>query len=284
MKTPRFCSMRTVRIAILAPLACSLLLPLPGTATAFANGSQTIDLGKALLSLFSGGRSKISTTLQGENLRVFNKLKVSRKRFDAFAYRQWPRCSYSFVQVDPSGKIVTEVVTSSSKQVRERYLISTTHSKGTSTTLVGANGEVFDYNVIDPDTGERYTRENFKAKAAAKLKTERTRNPSKAADILILDPTAMTPSFSQTSFRPGETVKTITRQDGSAYADMVYGGLVKYKDKKALLLEVIGNRDARYEGGPILIGYMILNQDDMMPLKTVIQIGYETSMDLIQCF
>jgi hypothetical protein len=44
------------------------------------------------------------------------------------------------------------------------------------------------------------------------------------------------------------------------------------------------NRDGKYSRGPMLVGFSILQQDNMMPLQTVFSIGNSYSQELLQCF
>lgn len=268
--------------SLVAACAAAALLAQPVSAE--NRDPRAAVVGGLLAALLLGGKAKTRTTLEGENLRVFKELKPSRKPFAPLTYAAWQTCTYSYVKKDRDGKVFTDVLTFSSKPVRDRFLVSAKHAKGTSTALLGSDGTTYDYNWINNEDGARITRENFKAFAERALRRENAKDPANAGTRVMLDPmSAAFPVLIGSSFKSGDVAAIVKRIDGSTYAEFIYGGTVNYKGNKGILLEVVTNRDGKVEGGPILIGYYVLRQDNMMPLRAVWQTDRMELQDLIHC-
>ncbi|MEJ6011502.1 hypothetical protein [Novosphingobium aquae] len=235
--------------------------------------------------LAGGAKSRVRTTLDKENLRSFNEHKAARKGFAGFRnYGTWPACTYSFMAKKADGKLLTDVVTLSSRPVKDRFMVSSRHSKGLSTALIGIDGTAYDYNWVDNEDGTRFTRENFNAVIAKKFQKELSRDPVRARNLVVIDPMSIGfPVFPNASRMPGEVAARIVKTDGSTYGEYVYAGLLNYKGYPALKLEVMLNRDGQVAGGPILIGYALIRQDNLMPLRFVWQTDRMEISELIRC-
>lgn len=279
---------RAAKAGIAAGLAAWLAVAaVPLQAADEGKGVLSAVLAGTLKALLTGGgaRSQLRTTLDQENLRAYNEHKAVRKPFAGFwNYGVWPVCSYSWMSKKADGTLLTDVITLSSKAVKDRFLVSVKHSKGLSTALIGNDGKAYDYNWVDNEDGTRFTRENFASVIARRMEKEFGRDSARARNQVVLDPMSVDfPHFVSPSRAVGEVAATIVQSDGSTYGEFVYAGTLTYKGFPAIKLEVILNRDGKVQGGPVLVGYQLIRQDNLMPLRTVWQIERMEISELIRC-
>jgi hypothetical protein len=227
---------------------------------------------------------QIATALSDENLRIYNDVKRNKKAFSNFRnYRAWPQCTYSLLRKSRDGNLFTDVISMSSALARDRLLVRLSHSKGTSTALIGADGTAFDFNWVHFESGDRITSENVESKAADLLEREKSGSAPPGSVVVVDFMTVSFPRFQANSFKHGQVAAVITRTDGSKYAEFVYGGMTTYKETPAIVLEIIANRDGSGGTPPVLVGYSLLRQSDMMPLRRVWQTDRMEVIDLIRC-
>ena len=276
---------KPARAFALALLCISLIMP-ARPALASDRNTKTIDLGQLLVSLLTGGgKGRIRTTLDKDNVRAIEAMKISRKKASPFvAYRVWPTCTFSAYRKKAEKTDFWDVQTFSSRPVRDRFLVSVKHARGISTALIGPDGTAYDFNFIDPEDGTRVTRETLSAYSARKMREYAVADRNNGTERVTIDPmTVIFPVIGQKILKPGELVGQVRRSDGGTHAELIFGGTLKYKGFDAIALEVVINRDGKLGGGPILIGHYVLRQDNLMPLRTVWQTGELSLLELIGC-
>ena len=214
-------------------------------------------------------------------------MKPARKTFSPFHnYQPWPSCTYSYLNKKADGTVVTDVLSYSSKAVKDRLLVTVKHKRGTSTALIGRDGTAHDFNWVDIDDGQRLTSENYAATTKRLLDQARAKARAKGApeNITFINPMSTAfPVLLKNSLAVGETAALITKVNDQLYGEYVYAGTLIYKGFKSVLLEIYVNRDGAAQGGPVLIGYTILRQDNMMPLRFVWQIDRLMLTEMIHC-
>lgn len=278
------------KVGVLGTVVVAALAALPAAAPAQTNtGNRAAgELGSALARLLTGPRKvTVRTTLDADNVRAHGELKPARKTFSPFHnYQPWPSCTYSYLNKKADGTVVTDVLSYSSKAVKDRLLVTVKHKRGTSTALIGRDGTAHDFNWVDIDDGQRLTSENYAATTKRLLDQARAKARAKGApeNITFINPMSTAfPVLLKNSLAVGETAALITKVNDQLYGEYVYAGTLTYKGFKSVLLEIYVNRDGAAPGGPVLIGYTILRQDNMMPLRFVWQIDRLMLTEMIHC-
>lgn len=189
------------------------------------------------------------------------------------AYQAGLVCSYSLrTQID-AGAIPWTWTT---RSVRDRILVQMDGPYSEpSTVLIGTNGELFDFNIVDVLTGERQTAENYQALSNAKMAA----NPgARMINTVELE----FPHLLVSTAQYGDVVSRIFDSSGTVWAQFIYAGSTTHQGHQGLVLDLVrlmptmGNR-------PIVVGYTILDAATALPLVTTLQAGTRYHLEQRSC-
>ena len=184
-------------------------------------------------------------------------------------------CTYTLVDSDPGSPPQS---TWDVRPVRDRFLVSMIASDGeASTALIGSDGELFDFNMVHDVTGERVSRDNYQAYAQRRLSEMRT-----PGSHVINTVGWMTPHYLVTGARYGDVVAEIDDERGGVWARYVYAGTTTYQNRPAVILDLL-YAQGQTNGGPIVVGYSVMDRATGLPLTAVLQVGSRTRLQQSGC-
>lgn len=144
-----------------------------------------------------------------------------------------------------------------------------------STLLIGADGELFDFNVIDDMTGERQTAENYQARANAQMAA----NPG--ARIINTVELGL-PHLQVSAAGYGDVVSRVLDSGGEVWAQFIYAGSTTYRGRPAVVLDLVrvmptmGNR-------PVVVGYTVMDAATALPLVSTLRLGSRYHLEQRGC-
>lgn len=188
-------------------------------------------------------------------------------------YRSGLVCSYSLrTQVD-AGAVPWTWTT---RSVRDRILVQMDGPyPEPSTVLIGADGELFDFNVTDVLTGGRSTSENYQAQSEAKIAAMPGARMVNTVSLSL-------PHFQVSSARYGDVVSRIDDSSGAFWAQFIYAGSTTFRGRQVVVLDLVrlmptmGNR-------PIVVGYTVIDAENALPLVTTLQLGSRYQLEQRGC-
>ena len=144
-----------------------------------------------------------------------------------------------------------------------------------STLLIGPDGELFDFNVVNDLTGERETAENYQARANAQIAA----NPgARMINTLELE----LPHLQVSAAQYGDVVSRVFDSGDEVWAQFIYAGSTTYRGRPALVLDLVrmmptmGNR-------PVVVGYTVMDAATALPLVSTIRLGSRYHLEQRGC-
>ena len=247
--------------------------------------STRLGLSAALL---LGGCAQLSTISAGmpsgmnaESNRIRSELSVSLYPLSAQpAYKAIRECSYRQVFTKIGGPPEINLFQLSVRNVRDRLLFTMRSEQQKSTALMGYDGYLFDFNLIDTATGSRVTTENFAPQARSQVDEVRTMHgPSAHA---VNDFTAAFPHYINGSPQVGGVIAQIFDENGRVWANYMYRGKIKFRGKNAFLIDLMRNFETR-NGQLTMVGFNIVDDSTMLPLLFVLDAGFRIQLEQSSC-
>src|SRR5687767_1244515 len=97
----------------------------------------------------SAGKEGPATTLKASNRLVRSQLSIRPELLVGAFYRQVPSCTYDQVRAAGGSAPTTTRAALAVKPVRDRLLVTLTDGSRSSTALIGADGTLHDFNLVD---------------------------------------------------------------------------------------------------------------------------------------
>lgn len=219
----------------------------------------------------SAGKEGPATTLQISNSRIRSQLAIRPELLVGAFYRQVPICTYAHVRNVAGSPPVTGRAAVVVKPVRNRLLITLTEGSKSSTALIGPDGTMYDFNLID-DQGRRWTSETYAAEA---------RRAAPNGEPVINQFTAMFPRYVKGPWTPGTVVGDVRTQDGILWAEYIYRGRTGFKGREAAVVDMVtvtAKKSTRR-----LVGFNIIDAVSLVPLLYVFQTQNEVRVEQISC-
>lgn len=152
------------------------------------------------------------------------------------------------------------------RAVRDRILVQMQGPYAEpSTVLIGRDGQLFDFNVVDVLTGERETAENYQARSRAKVAASPGARMINTVEIEL-------PHFQVAEARYGDVTGRVLDSGGEVWAQFVYAGSMTFRGRPALVLDLVrlmptmGNR-------PVMVGFTLVDAATGLPLVSTLQLG-----------
>jgi len=131
---------------------------------------------------------------------------------------------------------------------------------GEGTMLVGATGELRDFNIWAPAYARRVTGSNYTSDGRwSGRESERSRFVRRELTLLY-------PHIVDRSPQPGDTIAHIRDETGQVWARYVYRGLSNYRGERAVVFDLIRNHQARDRTQEVLVGFTIFSADRLVPM------------------
>jgi hypothetical protein len=195
-------------------------------------------------------------------------------------YRPAQACSYVQTTTAPNAKVPVERFTLEIKQARQNLVASLTSRLGTSTAVLGRDGQLIGYNVLGPD-GVRRTPRNDRELSIAEAEKLRDSHGSTAHVVNSL--TAIFPHYLKTSFAVEERVANVTAEDGSVWASYVYRGTTQWRGSNAAVLDLVRPFATARDAGPVHVGYLLVDLETKVPVLVVLDSGWSTRLERVSC-
>jgi hypothetical protein len=131
---------------------------------------------------------------------------------------------------------------------------------GEGTMLVGATGELRDFNIWAPEYARRVTGSSYTSEGRWNgRENDRSRFVRRELTLLY-------PHIVNSSPEPGDTVAHIRDENGQVWARYVYRGLSNYRSERVVVFDLIRNHQARGRTQEVLVGFSILSADRLVPM------------------
>lgn len=211
------------------------------------------------------------TTLQASDSRIRSQLTIRPELLVGAFYRQAPTCTYTHVRTVAGSPPVTGQAAVAVKPVRDRLLITLTDGSKSSTALIGADGTMHDFNLVD-DEGRRWTSETYAAQA---------RRAAPNGEPVINQFTAMFPRYVKGPWTPGTGVGDVRTQDGILWAEYIYRGRTSFRGREAAVIDMVtvtAKKSSRH-----LVGFNIIDAVSLMPLLYVFQAQNKIRVEQTSC-
>jgi hypothetical protein len=158
-------------------------------------------------------------------------------------------------------------MTINTAQVRDRIAVSIKALDAPTSLLITANGEITNFNSVDPFTHERITFSNLAAAAEKTRERLRQMYPGvKGPDMLVGYP--MLPRLVANDGTVGSKVAAIDNTQGE-WAAYYYQGMTQFKGWRGVVLDLIRVMDVKGKPKPVRIGFLVAEYRTMMPLMFV---------------
>jgi len=176
------------------------------------------------------------------------------------------------------------------KSIKEKYLLiikkENSRISTTSTALINPNGEILDFNLVDPSDNMRLTVENYRTvisekKRQLKEKVGYTYAPEKTHylnPVSIFMPEFINPEY----ITPNTVVAQVKSDDGSVWGSFLYQGVSVFKGKHVLVLDLITNSDT-FDNKPVIAGFYLMDISSKLPIYTVFDAGSKIITEHIYC-
>lgn len=226
------------------------------------------------------GVSGVSSTLNLEDEKVRQALAVKPTLpQNSLEYHPITKCLLRDNRKLMDHPDLSENITLSIKAVHGKLLVVQNRNGVTSNAIITKEGQLEDFNAVDPETAERITTETYQAHAAQMLNRIRSGlNPH-----VINDFTVVFPHYTQSPHYVGQAVADVLAEDGSVWGFYRYEGIVTYKSRPAILLDLIRTRPDDPRRADIQYGYNIIDLQTMVPLHVTMSAGSEYHLDQISC-
>jgi hypothetical protein len=201
------------------------------------------------------------------------------------AYIPIKQCSYVEFTNSIGGKLSEEPVDISLRIVKDRLLVVVRRNSGTTSTyLISERGTVHDFNTIDLSTGERVTPDNHSAMAYRKLNELKERRDHGAASPHVINEFSIwLPEYTKTRLSPGDIAASVLSEDGRTWAKYRYRGFTVFDGKTAAVLDLERLQGVNRSGGPVVVGFNIVDLDTMLPMIAVLNSGSNYLMKRVSC-
>jgi hypothetical protein len=164
-------------------------------------------------------------------------------------YRAVRLCRYN-ARMSDGIHVQADAQTLTVRQVRDRFLVTSSIGAEQSTALISRTGHIYDFNAADA-SGTRLTPEGVN-----EAKSEG--NPEINNIGLYI------PSYMSGPVRPGQIVAHINDSSGNPQVAFVYRGLVSYQSREAVLLDIVRSNNGADMGRTL--GFSIVDRSRALPV------------------
>jgi len=189
------------------------------------------------------------------------------------------QCSYHQESSIP-GTPPQETATITVRNVRDRLLVTMIGSSGTSTALIGIDGTLHSFNLIDAN-GVRRTQDNADALARRDAAAYQARSGPSAH--IINSFASVYPHYIKRSWAPGDVVARLNSEDGVLWATHVYRGMTIHKGQAAALIDIVRLQPGSARLGPLVVGWALVDPATMAPLLFTLDSGFRVRIERIAC-
>ncbi|MEI9852281.1 MAG: hypothetical protein WDN24_17105 [Sphingomonas sp.] len=189
------------------------------------------------------------------------------------------QCSY-FQESSMPGAPTRETDTITVRNVRDRLLVTIIGLNGTSTALIGPDGKLHSFNLVDAN-GVRRTREN--AGVLASEEAERYRAQLGRSAHSVNSFSSVYPHYIKLSWVPGDIVAQLNSEDEILWASHIYRGLTVYKGRSVALIDIVRIQPGSARRGPLVVGWSLVDPATMAPLLFTLDSGAKVRIERISC-
>lgn len=215
-----------------------------------------------------------TTTLDPPSAALRAGLAVSTESLSSLpAYAPVEGCAYIQMDADPA---TPERAVWNVRPARDRLLVSMEAADGTvSTALIGPDGELFDFNLQDAGTGQRWSRETYGAMAR-----ERARQ---VGGHVLNDVERLLPHFETSAARYGSVVARVHDERGAVWGQYIYAGTANYQGRRVVILDLMRVLETQPRAGQVVVGFNLVDAGTGLPLLSILQLGYRYRLEQSGC-
>ncbi len=189
------------------------------------------------------------------------------------------QCAYLQNSTAPAAP-PSEQISITVRTVRNSLLVTIVESKGTSTAIIGTDGSLQTFNLVNA-AGGRDTPSNYNQRAADAAARYTAQYGSTAH--MINNFAAVYPHYLKPSWNPGDTVATLESEGGRPWAVHVYRGITSYKGRRAALIDIVRTLDSAPAAGPLVVGWALVDTTTMAPLLFALDAGWKARLERLSC-
>jgi len=212
-----------------------------------------------------GAASPSSSTMDSANLLLRSQLAVVPQPIPRLPlYASVARCIYHQVSTRATAVPSDTRFELSIRPIRDRLLITLREGARASTALIGPDGTLHDFNLIDVE-GRRWTMEGY--------------GPGVGNGKLINQFMVAFPRYQQSLWNVGDSVAEVLSQDGTGWGHYVYRGLTTYGGSEAAVLDLV----VPVEGRLVQVAFNVVDIRTMTPVLNIFDAGSSTRLERERC-
>jgi hypothetical protein len=164
--------------------------------------------------------------------------------------------------------------------VRDRLLVNMDDRvRGVSTALIAPNGQLFDFNLVNAQTGQRSTSETFGDDAGVLASSLQKKAGGHAINELQL----FLPHYEVESATYGDVVARIHDENGGVWAQFIYAGDSQFSGRRVVVLDLVRRMETMADAGPVVIGFNLVDAETALPVLSVLDLGFLYRLEQLGC-
>lgn len=227
------------------------------------------------------------TTMGKTGIATRNALFVSPEPFlGPLRYHPVASCEFILSESSPISRIrsYTADLNVNIRPIGDLLFLSSTASLGEateeSTAVIGVDGQLMRFNMMNIALGRRVTSDNFAEEATAEL-NRLGLGESPGVNFLNVF-SFFTPHYRDTSLQVGSLSSEVLDETGGIWAYFSYSGISEFAGLKVLVLDLVRTLDRMPELGQVVTGFTLVDPENMLPVFSTIDFGSSGSILSIQ--
>ena len=200
----------------------------------------------------------VPAVIGGAELQFRNQLALDRVPLPRPAvYSPMTSCTYLISESDILGRSDEMIQKVSIRRVRDRILVTSLGTYGTSTALISPLGKLYDFNVPEPRSGGRANPENISSL-----------NPDGRGVPVLIQFQYLYPEFISIHPQLDQVAAEVRLSNQRLWGQYIYRGIAQYEGLSVAVFDLV-NVDVMPGARPKMIGFSLVDISNMSPVLVV---------------
>ena len=227
------------------------------------------------------------TALTFDDYSLRSRLRVIPVPLTLFKYMPIAACSYTETHATYNGSAITSHFQLSVNRWRDHLWVKITSDGLPATATIGDTGKLYDFDFVDPSTGQHVTPETYRWYADREdhlITGTLSKVDRRVIGVHSVNEfTLMFPKYLSRSEHPGDIAAFMFDKYGVIWGAYRYRGIAVFHGKNVAVFDLTKVSYSSHRNRPIVVGFNIVDPQTMVPLVVVFDAGWHFRIDQIAC-